>query len=258
MLDSFYIGATGMNAQQIRIDAIANNVSNVNTTGFKKTRVSFEDMFYRRLNALAPLSTNQNYNQVGLGTAIARTDAVFTAGNLQQTNNDLDLAIKGSGFFEVKADNGDTLYTRLGSLRISSDGELLTQNGDKLITRIRIPADATKVTVSSAGAVTATVPTQQDPVVLGDLDLANFVNPEGLRSIGDGLYAKSDESGEPYLALPGENGVGTLAQGYLESSNVDLTTELVDLVVAQRAYQLNSRVVQISDDILSSIATLRR
>lgn len=258
MIDSLYIGATGLNTQQVRIDTIANNVSNVNTTAFKKGRVSFADMFYRRLDSSAPLNLAAQNAQVGLGTAITRTDSIFSAGDLVQTTNPLDLAIQGNGFFEVRTTGGETVYSRLGSLRLTADGELQTQNGDLLASSVRVPPDATSIVIGQDGEVSAVVPGQRDPVVLGTFELANFVNPEGLRAIGGGLYAETESSGQPYFATPGENGVGTLSQGFLESSNVDLTTELIDLVVAQRAFQLNSRVVQISDEILSTIANLRQ
>lgn len=258
MIDSLYIGATGLNTQQVRIDTIANNVSNVNTTAFKKGRVAFADLFYRRLNSSVPLNLQAQSSQVGLGTAITRTDSVFTAGDLVQTNNPLDFAIQGGGFFRVRTTGGETVYSRLGSLRLTSEGELQTQNGDLLESSIRVPPDATSIVVGKDGEVSVIVPGQRDPVGLGTFELANFVNPEGLRSIGGGLYAETENSGQPYFATPGENGLGTLSQGFLESSNVDLTTELIDLVVAQRAFQLNSRVVQISDEILSTIANLRQ
>ncbi len=258
MIDSFYIGATGMNAQQVFIDTIANNVSNINTTAFKKGRVTFEDLFYRRLNAAAPLTLDPSSNQVGLGTAIGKTDTVFTAGNLIKTGNQMDLAIQGGGFLEVTDSAGNRYYTRLGALQMDSNGELQTTNGYNLVSKIRIPSDATQVTVAQDGTVTAVVPDQTQPVQLGQIDLANFVNVGGLRSIGDGLYAATDASGQPYYATPGQDGVGTFSQGYQESSNVDLNSELLSLVVAQRAYQLNSRVVQISDDVMNSIVNLRR
>jgi flagellar basal-body rod protein FlgG len=258
MIDSFYIGATGMSAQQVFIDTIANNVSNINTTAFKKGRVTFEDLFYRRLNAAAPLALDPNMNEVGMGTAIGKTDTVFTAGNLVQTGNSLDLAIKGDGFLEVTDNAGNRYYTRLGALQLDSSGNLQTANGYALVSKIRVPSDATQVTVAQDGTVTAMVSGQNQPVQLGQIELANFVNVGGLQSIGEGLYVATDSSGQPFYAVPGEDGVGSLSQGYLESSNVDLNSELLNLVVAQRAYQLNSRVVQISDDVLNSIVNLRR
>lgn len=256
MIDSFYIGATGMGVSQVRLDTIANNISNVNTTAFKKSRVAFEDLYYRRLDALAPLSTTAALDQVGLGAAVARTDAVFTSGDLKETDNPLDIAIKGNGFLEVENANGDRYYSRGGSLRLDADGTLQAASGLNVVGNIRVPADATSITIANDGTVTAVVSNESQPVQLGQLQLAYFVNPGGLRPLGSGLYQPTDLSGQAFLSIPGENGTGTLSQGYLEASNVDLTSELVDLVLAQKAYQLNSRVVQISDDILATIANL--
>ncbi|WP_029920462.1 flagellar basal-body rod protein FlgG [Nevskia soli] len=257
MIDSLYIGATGMGVQQTQIDTISNNIANLNTTAFKKGRVSFEELYYRRLTALVPKSLDARSNQVGLGAAIASTNQIFTPGSLTQTSNPLDLAVNGLGFFEIADGNGQSLYTRAGSFKLDQDGNLETQGGYQLAGKIRIPADATQITVGPDGTVTATVPSQQAPVALGQIQLANFVNPEGLQSLGQGVFAATSDSGQAYLAMPGQNGAGTLSQGYLESSNVDLTSELVNLVVAQQAYQMNSKIIQISDTLLSTINSLR-
>jgi flagellar basal-body rod protein FlgG len=262
MINSFYIGATGMNAQQVFIDTIANNVANINTTAFKKGRVTFEDLFYQRLNGPA-LSTNRSgddltTNQVGLGSVVGRTDNVFTVGSLVQTNNQLDLAINGSGFLEVTDASGNRYYARAGSLQVDSDGNLQTLAGYNIAGQIRIPTDATSVTIGTDGKVSAVVSGQADPVQLGQIELANFVNTSGLQVLGGGLYTSTEASGQAYFAVPGDNGLGTLSQGYLESSNVDLNTELINLVTAQRAYQINSRIIQVSDDLLTSIISLRR
>jgi len=257
MIDSLYIGATGMGVQQTQIDTIANNIANLNTTGFKKGRVSFEDLYYRRLNALVPKSLDTRANQIGLGVAIASTSQVFTPGSLVQTSNPLDLAINGNGFFEVTDAAGQPLYTRAGSLKLDADGNLLTQGGYELASKIRVPADATQITVTQDGTVTALLPNQQTAITLGHIELSNFANPEGLQSLGQGLYVPTEASGQAYIAQPGQNGTGTISQGYLESSNVDLTSELVNLVVAQQAYQMNSRVIQISDSLLSTVNSLR-
>ena len=258
MIDSFYVAATGLGAQQTFIDTIANNVSNINTTAFKKSRVNFEDLFYRRLNPATPLGGNPSQARVGLGTVVAGTDTVFTPGSLVQTNNQLDVAIQGAGFFEVRDSANNIYYTRLGSLQLSSDGQLQTDSGYDLASTIRVPSNATQVTIGNDGTVTATVPTAQQPVQLGQIQLANFVNTNGLTAVGNGLYTATEASGQAFFGTPGDNGLGTLSQGYTESSNVDLNTELTNLVLAQQAYQMNSRVLSISDDILSTIASLRR
>ncbi len=257
MIDSLYIAATGMSAQQLRIDTISNNVSNVSTTGFKKGRVSFEDLFYRRLNPL-PVVAGTASDLVGLGTAVTRTDKVFSNGDLVKTGNPLDVAIKGQGFLEVTLANGDTAHARPGSLALNDKGDLVTQSGEKLTAKVQIPADATQVNISTSGGVTALVPDQAEPLNVGQIELVNFINPAGLEPLGGGIYATTSASGEPFTGIPGENGLGTLAQGYVESSNVDLVDELVNLTLAQRAYQLNSKVLQVSDDILSTINSLRR
>ncbi len=258
MIDSFYVAATGMGAQQTMIDTIANNVANINTTAFKKSRVDFEDLFYRRLNPATPTENNPDLARVGLGTVVAGTDTVFTPGTLVQTKNQLDVAIQGTGFFEVHDSANNTYFTRVGSLQLSSDGQLQTDSGYDLAATIRVPSNATQLTIASDGTVTALVPNSQQPVQLGQIQLANFVNANGLDSIGNGLYTATDASGQAFYGAPGDNGLGTLNQGYVESSNVDLNTELTNLVLAQQAYQMNSRVVSISDEILNSIANLRR
>jgi len=259
MIDSLYIAATGIGAQQKRIDALSNDIANVNTYAYKKQRANFEDVFYRQaLQAPGTTAPTSLPAPVGLGVAVAGTQTVFTPGDLAQTNNPLDVAIKGDGFFEVQLADGSTGYTRLGSLRLDDHGELVTQDGDPLKARFVVPSDATSVQIAGNGQVTATVAGQDKPVLLGTLELANFVNPTGLRPLGTGLYAATDQSGPAFVGTPGQQGLGTLNQGYLESSNVDLTSELVDLVLAQQAYQLNSKVVQVSDDILSTITNFRR
>ncbi len=258
MIDSFYVGASGMNVQQVLINTISNNVSNVSTHGFKKGRVSFEDMFYRQLNAVAATADGQTTQVVGVGAAIANTDKVFTQGDLMQTGNSLDIAIQGAGFFQVVMPDGSYAYLRSGSLRTNEQGQLVTQDGAKLASHIDIPPDAVSIGISKTGDVTATIPNQLNPQNLGQLELASFVNAEGLQPLGSGLYVPTEASGEPFFAQPGQNGVGTLAQGYLEASNVDIVSELVDLVAAQRAYQLNSKVLQVSDDIMATINSLRR
>ncbi|TAM10065.1 MAG: flagellar basal-body rod protein FlgG [Nevskiaceae bacterium] len=256
MISSFYIGATGLGAQQARIDAISNNISNVNTTAYKQQRVSFEDLFYRPLLAPTGLVSPLAGGLIGQGTAIARTDTIFTPGDLQKTGNTLDVAIKGDGFFEVQLADGTRAYTRLGSLSLDSNGQLATQSGDLLTTQMTVPPDASNIQISENGQVTATLASQSQPATLGQLQLSNFINPDGLQPLGSGLYAATESSGQPYSALPGQQGTGLLEQGYLEASNVDLASEMVNLVVAQQAYQISSKVVQISDQILSTIANL--
>lgn len=256
MIGSLYVGATGLGAQQTRIDAISNNISNVNTTAYKQQRVSFEDLFYRPVLAPTGLVGPLQGGLIGQGTAVSRTDTIFTPGDLQKTGNTLDVAIKGDGFLEVQLADGTRAYTRLGSLALNSNGQLTTQSGLLLSSQLTVPPDATNVQIAENGQVTATLAGQSQPAVLGQLELSNFINPNGLQPLGGGLYAATDSSGQAYSAAPGQEGLGTLEQGYLEASNVDLTSQLVDLVVAQQAYQISSKVVQVSDQILSTIVNL--
>jgi flagellar basal-body rod protein FlgG len=261
MLESLYIGATGMQAQQANLDVIANNMANLNTAGFKRNRLEFEDLLYRALpgtrSTSSPLVT-------GMGTSVAVTDKMFTVGTVNQTSQPYDLAINGQGFFELTMTDGSSAYTRNGVFHESSDGTLVSQDGYPLSAKIVVPADATAVTIGADGQVRATVPSAQQPVNLGQIELTTFVNPAGLKPIGDNLYqATSDgdsqsDSGEPQVTVAGQNGSGTLAQGYLEASNVNLIDEMVNLVIAQRAYEVNSKVITASDQLLSLSNNLER
>lgn len=259
MLDSLYIGASGMHAQQTNVDVISNNLANVNTAGFKKNRVSFEDLLYRetaRHNGLAGAS--DSVHRLGVGTGIAGSGKVFTLGELKKSDSPLDLAIRGQGFLEVTLPDGSAGYARSGSMEINRDGFLTTPDGNLLNPSIHVPADATEVVFEASGRVLAKVPTEKNPVEIGQLDLINFTNPAGLNPIGGNLYLASDKSGEPVLGKPGENGFGTVAQGFLESSNVKLVEEMINLIIAQRAYEVNSKVVQASDEMLGMSNNLRR
>jgi len=252
MLDSLFIGATGMQAQQASLDVIANNMANINTAGFKRSRLSFEDLLYRTMPG-APAGGSL---LSGMGTSVALTDKVFTVGDVKQTGQPYDLAINGQGFFEVTLPDGSTAYTRSGVFHVGADGSLLTEDGYPLSAKITVPSDATAVTIASDGTVQATVPTDKSPTTLGQIELVTFVNPSGLKPLGNNLFQAttdgdvSTNSGDPQSGTPGQNGIGTLAQGFLESSNVNLIEEMVNLVIAQRAYEVNSKVVQASDQML--------
>jgi flagellar basal-body rod protein FlgG len=263
MLESLYIGATGMQAQQANLDVIANNMANVNTAGFKRNRLDFEDLLYRALpgtnTAASPAIAG-----MGMGTSVATADKVFTVGDVKQTSQPYDLAIQGQGFFEVTLADGSSAYTRNGTLHVGSDGALVNQDGYPLAGKIVIPADATAVTIGSDGQVQAKAPSEPQPVSIGQIEVVTFVNPAGLKPIGDNLYVATTDgealnnSGEPQTATPGQSGAGTLAQGYLEVSNVNLIDEMVNLVIAQRAYEVNSKVVAASDQLLSISNNLYR
>jgi flagellar basal-body rod protein FlgG len=256
MLDSLYIGATGMQAQQANLDVIANNMANVNTAGFKRNRIDFEDLLYRALPKAA--SSGASSPAAGMGTAASGSDKLFSVGDVKQTSQPYDLAINGQGFFELTLPDGTVAYTRSGVFHLTSEGTLVSQDGYPLAAQITVPVDATAVTISSDGAVQATVPKQQKPVHLGQINLVSFLNPNGLQALGNNLYvanSRTDGSvgaaGDPQQDAPGQNGAGTLAQGYLEASNVNLIDEMVNLVIAQRAYEVNSKVVMASDQLLS-------
>ncbi|MBI3900288.1 MAG: flagellar basal-body rod protein FlgG [Gammaproteobacteria bacterium] len=249
MIDSLYIGATGMQAQQMNIDTVANNLANVNTAGFKRNRVEFEDLLYRTMDASK--SDNANAARSGMGTAIASSGKVFTVGELKKTEQPLDLAIRGQGFFEVTLPDGTLGYTRYGALQLNADGALVTHDGHPLSNSIQVPSDATAIVVEADGRVLANVPGQTQPIDIGQIELANFVSANNLKPVGDNLYLATEGSGEALRSQPGQNGVGNLAQGFIESSNVKLIDEMINLIVAQRAYEINSKVVQASDELLS-------
>lgn len=259
MIDSLYIGASGMQAQQINVDVISNNLANVNTAAFKKNRVSFEDLLYRetaRRNGL--LGSADNVHRLGVGAGIGGTSKIFTVGDMKKTDSSLDLAIRGQGFLEVTMPDGSAAYTRSGTMEVNRDGYLTTPDGHLLKPSIQIPSDATDVVFEPTGRVLAHVPNERDLVEVGQLELVAFTNPGGLNPIGGNLYTISDKSGDPIAGRPGEDGYGLLAQGFLESSNVKLMEEMVNLIVAQRAYEINSKIVQASDEMLAMSNNLRR
>jgi len=257
MIDSLYIGATGMHAQQTSIDVIANNLANVNTAGFKRNRVDFEDLMYR---SMAPATANASANagSAGLGTTIMATGKIFTDGDLKKTEQPLDLAIKGQGFFELNRPDGSSVYTRSGTFQVNPDGVIVNQDGFPLAGPIQTPPDATSILVQVDGRVFVTTATDLKPMLIGQIELAGFVNAAGLEPIGDNTYVATSRSGDALRATPGENGTGTLAQGFLEASNVKLIDEMINLVVAQRAYEINAKVVQASDEMLSTANSLYR
>lgn len=250
MLDSLYIGATGMQAQQMNIDVVANNLANVNTAGFKRNRIDFEDLLYRAANA-ARTPNEATAIHTGMGTSVAASAKIFTGGEIKKTEQPLDIAIRGQGFFEVVLPDGTFAYTRHGALRLNSDGVVVTQDGHRLTANLQMPSDAVSFTVEADGRVQALLPGEIRPVDIGQIELTSFVNPAGLKPVGDNLYVSNESSGEGLRSLPGQNGTGTLAQGFIEGSNVRLIDEMINLIVAQRAYEINSKVVQASDELLS-------
>jgi flagellar basal-body rod protein FlgG len=259
MIDSLYIGATGLNAQQLAVDTVANNLANVNTTGFKRTRVNFEDVMYReaRRGDGVPGSAG-NALLVGSGVAVSGTQKVFTAGELKKTENAFDIAIRGDGFLEAVTTDGKSVYTRTGRLTVNKEGLLATAEGHALRPTIAIPSDAKSIAIGDNGMVMAQFGDGRAAEELGQIELAQFGNPGGLQPMGENLYAANEASGEATLGKPGDEGRGMLAQGYLEASNVKLIDEMVGLMVAQRAYEVSAKLVQVSDELMSMSNNLRR
>jgi flagellar basal-body rod protein FlgG len=259
MLDSFYIAAAGMNAQQAQVDVISNNLANVNTTGFKKSTVDFEDLMYRELNRASGLLGSPDIgNPVGTGTAVASITKVFTQGEIKKTERPLDIAIEGQGFLELMLADGTLAYTRTGNLQIDREGMLVNSDGHLLNPSIRVPADSESLLIRPDGVVLAQVVGENEPLEVGRLQLANFTNPSGLTPAGDNLYVPSHQSGDVIYAEPGQDGIGLLAQGFLEGSNVNLVEELTNLILAQRGYEMNAKAIQAADDMLSIVNNMRR
>jgi len=258
MNESMYIGATGMHAQQVNLDTIANNLANINTAGFKKNRVNFEDLMYRVGNnePVAFKISGRNYR--GVGTGVQRTGKVYSQGEIKNTENPLDVAIKGRGFFEVVRTDGSFAYTRNGSFRIGQNGMLTTADGYVLSPSISIPSDAKSVTIKPDGTVMVTLPNQSKSVEVGKIQLAYFNNNNGLIPKGSNLYIPSQASGSAYYGQPSKEGMGVLAQRFVETSNVKITEELINMIMAQRAYEINSKVVQTSDELLGMVNNMRR
>lgn len=261
MIDALYIGAAGMQVQQVNVDTIANNLSNVNTVGFKKGRVAFTDLVnadaarLASADAAGPLAPAP---RAGSGVGVARLDRVFEGGDLQHTGAPLDIAVQGAGFLEVTLADGSRAFSRGGHLKINNEGMLATASGQVLRPGIAVPANARELTVSPAGRVTVTVPGQRAPIELGQLELVRFANPSLLQSLGDGLYRVTDASGEAITARPGLDDSGKLVQGSIEGSNVKLVDEMVNLMVAQRAYAASVKVVQAADEMLGMVNSLRK
>jgi flagellar basal-body rod protein FlgG len=261
MLRSLYTAATGMEAQQLRMDVISNNLANTGTTGFKKVRAEFEDLLSETLRgAQAPDprgGTNPTPLQVGLGVRAGSTTRTFTQGDLSNTGNPTDLAIQGGDFFRLQRLNGDYGYTRAGNFRVDSTGRLVTVNGEALDPEVTLPAETTQVTVNADGTVLATVAGNSTPQTVGQLSLYTFPNPGGLEAAGGNLLTQTAASGEPTAQKPGEGGTGTLSQGFLEGANVQAVEEMVDMIAVQRAYELNTNVIKTADQMLQRITNLR-
>lgn len=258
MNPAMWISKTGVQAQDAKLQAIANNLANVNTVGFKRDRAVFEDLFYQveRL----PGAQNDDATvlpsgvQLGNGTRLVGTQKVFTNGSLQTTGQSLDVAIVGRGFLRVELSNGETAYTRAGQLQLDADGRLVNAQGLPLTPEITIPAEASAITIAENGIVSASIPDSAEPVQLGQITLANFVNPAGLLALGDNLFQETTASGVPTEGVPGEDGFGKLKQGVLEGSNVQVVEEMVDMIAAQRTYEMNTKVLSAADNMMQYLA----
>ncbi|HTP66852.1 MAG TPA: flagellar basal-body rod protein FlgG [Geobacteraceae bacterium] len=262
MIRALWTAASGMQSQQINIDVIANNLANVNTTGFKKSRPEFQDLMYQNLKTVGAPSTNSTTiptgMQIGLGSKAAAITKVFTAGNITQSGNDLDLAIEGDGFFQIKMTDGTTAYTRDGAFNKDSQGRMVNADGYPLTPELVIPNNATKVTIGNDGTVSVLQAGQTTPTTVGTIQLATFSNPAGLSSMGHNLYQATDSSGTANTGTAGQNGIGTISQGFLEMSNVSVMEEMVNMIVSQRAYETNSKAVQAADEMLQQTNNIKR
>ncbi len=260
MMKSLWISKTGMDAQQTQLDVVSNNLANVGTTGFKRARVAFEDLLYQNVRQAGANSSQQTQLptglQVGTGVKPVATPRMFTQGNLQQTGNPLDLAISGQGFFQITMPDGTTAYTRDGSFHVDANGGLVTSNGFAVNPAITIPAGAQSITIGQDGTVGVTVAGQAAPQTVGTIQLANFTNPAGLEARGMNLFVETAASGTASANTPGTNGLGMLNQSYLETSNVNVVEELVTMIQTQRAYEINSKAIQTSDQMLARLAQL--
>ncbi|MBK6916432.1 MAG: flagellar basal-body rod protein FlgG [Deltaproteobacteria bacterium] len=258
MIRALHTAATGMDAQQQRIDVISNNLANVNTTGFKKQRADFQDLLYQQVRAPGTTAAQGTFVpsglQVGTGVRTAATHRSFSTGDLQQTGNQLDLAIEGNGFFQVTLPGGEVAFTRAGNFELDQQGQLVTTDGYPVDPAIAIPQGATAVTIGADGTVSATIAGETAASEVGQIQLVNFVNPGGLQAIGRNFYKATTASGDPQSGPPGQQGLGSLAQGFLEMSNVKVVEEMINLISSQRAYEINSKVIQASDEMLQTTA----
>ncbi|UOR43472.1 flagellar basal-body rod protein FlgG [Helicobacter pylori] len=262
MLRSLYSATSGMLAQQTHIDTTSNNIANVNTTGFKKSRADFNDLFYQAMQYAGTNTSNTTLSpdgmEVGLGVRPSAITKMFSQGSPKETENNLDVAITGKGFFQVQLPDGTTAYTRSGNFKLDEQGNLVTSEGYLLIPQITLPEDTTQVNIGVDGTVSVTQGLQTTSNVIGQITLANFVNPAGLHSMGNNLFSITNASGEAIVGNPDSQGLGKLRQGFLELSNVRLVEEMTDLITAQRAYEANSKSIQTADAMLQTVNSLKR
>ncbi len=258
MIRALYSAASGMNAQQMNVDNIANNLANANTNGFKMRRTQFADLMYQSFVQPGAASGSQTVVpsglQIGLGTRPTANEIIFSQGNFQETDNPLDAVIQGKGFFQVRVPSGEIAYTRSGSFQLDKDGNLVTSDGNPIQPQITIPPQAQTITIAADGTVTYTLPGQTNSQTAAQIQLANFANPAGLNSLGNNLFSPTDASGEPTVGIPGgQEGLGTLMQGYTEGSNVNVVEEFINMIVSQRTYEANSKVVKAADEMYQQV-----
>lgn len=262
MMRSLWTAASGMNTQTQNINVIANNLANVNTTGFKKSRPDFQDLMYQTVQNPGSPSTNAaqipNGIQFGMGSRLASVSKQFMPGDFSNTGGQLDLAIEGDGFFQIQLPDGSTAYSRAGALKMDSTGKVVTPEGYPLMPQLLIPTGSTKVTIGTDGTVSAVQSGQSTASVVGNIELATFTNPAGLSSMGRNFYQQTDASGNATTGTPGQNGVGTVSQGFLEMSNVNVAEEMVNMIIGQRAYEANSKAITTSDEMLQLANNLKR
>lgn len=263
MIRALYSAGSGMNAQQMSIDNIANNLANANTAGFKSRRTQFQDLLYQSFLQPGAAAGSQTIVpsglQLGLGSRPAANSIIFTQGNFQQTNNPLDAVIQGKGFFQIRRPTGEIAYTRAGNFQLDRDGNLVTGNGDPLEPQITIPQQAQSITIAQDGTVSYTQQGQTNSQVAGQIQLAGFANPGGLNSIGNGLFLPTDATGDATVGNPGgQEGLGTLQQGYVEASNVSVVEEFINMITSQRAYEASSKVVKAADEMYSEVNNISR
>ena len=262
MIRALWTGATGMHAQQTSIDVIANNLANVNTTGFKRSRGDFQDLLYQTMRLAGTQSSNATEVptsiQIGHGARTAAVQKIFIQGDFQQTQNQLDLTVEGKGFFQILQPDGEIGYTRAGAFKLDSDGRMVNSDGYPMEPEITVPEDTVNITIGPDGTVSVLQANDTEASEVGTIELAMFTNAAGLKDVGRNLYETTDASGDPITGVPGEDGFGTIAQGYLEMSNVDIVEEMVNMIVSQRAYEINSKVIQTSDDMLQVANNLKR
>ena len=261
-LRTLWTAAAGMQAQALNIDVISNNLANVNTTGFKRSRIDFQDLFYQNLRIAGAASSSgtelPTANQVGLGTKVAAVAKIFTQGDYKQTGNELDLAIDGRGFFQITTPEGEIAYTRSGAFKMDGDGNIVNSDGYLLEPQITVPSNSIQLTVGPDGTVTVINAGETEPSEVGKIETARFANPAGLMGMGKNLFLETETSGSPTTGTPGEDGLGTLTQGFLEMSNVNVVEEMVYMILAQRAYEINGKAIQTSDEMLQMANNVKR